>query len=235
MNKINFLGSQLTIKPWGFEYIVCQTKDTALWCLRINKNKSTSFHCHPMKRTGFVVILGEVQIEFMSSIKILRKGDYINFRPGLFHKTMSLADYSILLEIESPDMKEDLLRLEDSSGRKTSKIEKPVAINLINKNRSLLAKEFKALFDNNFVNLNNFNITLLSINNLNLLSSYKKEDSFIMFLNGSILTNKNYLINEAQRLIGPADVISVKNLIRMKNIINRSNINLELLLFESIK
>ena len=232
--NIKFLGCDFTIKPWGYEFIVCKTHESALWCLKINKDQSTSFHCHPLKRTGYIVLNGEVQIEFMSSIKILKKGEYINFRKGLFHGTKSLSNSSILLEIESPDNKEDLIRLEDSSGRKTSKIEEPYN-EIIIKNEILFENEFKKIFhESEKVNILDFNIELLHINNIEQIIKINNEKSFIMILMGTVLTNNKYPLQLPQRLIGTADVISVKNLLRMKNIIDLQKLNLKILLFTNI-
>ena len=39
-------------KPWGKEYLVCETKKTATWYLDIKKGHKTSLHCHPKKKLG---------------------------------------------------------------------------------------------------------------------------------------------------------------------------------------
>ena len=41
-------------KPWGKEYIICKTNNSATWHLDINYKKNTSLHCHK-KKTGFIL------------------------------------------------------------------------------------------------------------------------------------------------------------------------------------
>ena len=84
-------------------------------------------------------------VEFLSSTRKLRSGEFINVRPGLFHKTTALRNQTVVLEIESPDCKQDLLRLEDSAGRVSSRIEAPLPIR--NENQLFMIDKFRAVFD----------------------------------------------------------------------------------------
>lgn len=110
-------------KPWGWEYSLLATGEVSITYLNINSHKSTSLHCHPNKRTGYVVLQGEVEIEFLSSRKRLGEGQCVNFREGLFHKTTAGSNGATVLELESPPNKLDLVRLEDEAGRKDSTYE----------------------------------------------------------------------------------------------------------------
>ena len=92
-----------------------------------------------------MVLHGEVMVEFLSSTRKLRSGEFINFRPGLFHKTTALRNQTVVLEIESPDCKQDLVRLEDSAGRVSSRIEAPLPIR--NENQLFMIDKFRAVFD----------------------------------------------------------------------------------------
>ena len=78
----------LVKKPWGEEYIICKTKKAATWHLKINSRKKTSLHCHPNKKTGFILLDGkvEVMIGFYEK-RILKAPDKLMIRPGLFHST----------------------------------------------------------------------------------------------------------------------------------------------------
>ena len=67
VSSVTFIGDALTEKPWGSEYLLCRSSSSALWCLLMHQDASTSFHCHPIKRTGYVVLQGEVMVEFLSS------------------------------------------------------------------------------------------------------------------------------------------------------------------------
>jgi mannose-6-phosphate isomerase-like protein (cupin superfamily) len=104
-------------KPWGWEFEVTSSQSFALWYLEIFPGKSTSLHCHLKKTTGYIVLSGQVEVEFLSSKVILNAGDSINLRRSVFHRTRALGEKANVLEIESPNEKDDLLRLEDESGR----------------------------------------------------------------------------------------------------------------------
>jgi uncharacterized cupin superfamily protein len=231
MNEITFTGSALTKKPWGSEYLVCTSPATALWCLTLNHNASTSFHCHPLKRTGYVVVDGEVHIEFLSSNRVLKAGDFINFRPGLFHKTTAITPFATVLEIESPNLKGDLLRLEDAAGRKSSKIENPTAEAA---DEALpLVDSFAAIFkDGARAKIFGMNISLRHLTSLDDLQSLPNGNTFLMVLEGVFHTNKAYPLDPPQRLLGPGDVVSVQNLIRMKHVMDFDALNSTSILFE---
>lgn len=119
-------------KPWGWEFEVTSNQSFALWYLEIFPGKSTSLHCHLRKTTGYIVLSGQVEVEFLSSKVILNAGDSINLRPGVFHRTRSLGKKANVLEIESPNEKDDLLRLEDESGRMDSSYNRATTVNDIN-------------------------------------------------------------------------------------------------------
>ncbi len=115
----------LVKKPWGEEYIICKTKKAATWHLKINSRKKTSLHCHPNKKTGFILLDGkvEVMIGFYEK-RILKAPDKLMIRPGLFHSTKGLAKKdSIVLEIETPINKDDLVRYKDNYGRENKPYE----------------------------------------------------------------------------------------------------------------
>lgn len=103
-------------KPWGMEYLLFQMNDVAGWILHINKAEKTSLHCHPSKKTSLIVLDGEVKISFLSSEKNYSTGEKLIIRPGVFHSTEALSN-AIILEIETPINKNDLIRLKDNYGR----------------------------------------------------------------------------------------------------------------------
>lgn len=103
-------------KPWGAEYLLFQMNDVAGWILNINKNEKTSLHCHPNKKTSLIVLKGEVSVSFLSSSSNYKKGEKLIIRQGVFHSTSAITD-SVILEIETPVNKGDLIRLKDNYGR----------------------------------------------------------------------------------------------------------------------
>ena len=56
-NKDAYYDNRIVFKPWGHEYVVYRYKNIlSVTLLNINPNKSTSLHCHPIKKTGFVLL-----------------------------------------------------------------------------------------------------------------------------------------------------------------------------------
>lgn len=109
-------------KPWGYEYLAYDNDSVGLWILHIKAGHSTSMHCHPQKNTGLVLLDGKAKISFLNDTFDVSKYDKMMIRKGLFHKTSATTD-CILLEIESPKDKEDLVRLEDNYGRENKDYE----------------------------------------------------------------------------------------------------------------
>ena len=100
-------------KPWGHEYLCFANETVAIWLLNIKKNASTSMHCHPNKNTGLIVLNGEIELSFLrNSIRLCSKENkYLSIR---FHSSKAVSDDgAILLEIETPVDKKDLVRLYD--------------------------------------------------------------------------------------------------------------------------
>ena len=111
-------------KPWGREYICWESNDCAIWYLEILYGKSTSFHCHVEKNTGLIALSGQIELKLINSSYNLFALDKINIFRGRFHRSTSLSNpKASLLEVESPVNKSDLVRWEDSHGRKNSDYE----------------------------------------------------------------------------------------------------------------
>lgn len=104
-------------KPWGYEYVAFQNDSVALKVLHIKKGERTSLHCHPNKSTGLVVIEGTAILNFIADQCELSAPSKKMIRRGLFHQTIAQTDL-LMLEIESPVDKDDLVRLKDQYGRK---------------------------------------------------------------------------------------------------------------------
>lgn len=110
--------SVIVRKPWGYEYLAYQNASVALWVLHIQPGERTSMHCHPNKSTGLVVIDGEAEINFIADSRRVRAPGKQMIRRGLFHQTHAVSEHGvIMLEVESPVDKNDLIRLHDVYGR----------------------------------------------------------------------------------------------------------------------
>jgi mannose-6-phosphate isomerase-like protein (cupin superfamily) len=108
-------------KPWGYEYLWYQNDNVAIWFLYIKKGSSTSLHCHAKKRTSLIVLDGEIVCTSLDDKYKMLKLDSIVLEPCVFHSSMSTSDNgSFIMEIETPPMKGDLVRMNDSYGRENS-------------------------------------------------------------------------------------------------------------------
>jgi mannose-6-phosphate isomerase-like protein (cupin superfamily) len=110
--------SVIVRKPWGYEYLMYQNDVLAIWYLHINRGARTSLHCHPNKKTGLIVLSGEVEVSFLQDSVRLKPVDKLIIRAGLFHSTAGLSsEGAVVLEVETPCNKADLVRLDDDYGR----------------------------------------------------------------------------------------------------------------------
>lgn len=111
-------------KPWGHEYLAYENSEIALWCLYIEGGQQTSFHCHPTKTTGLIVLNGEADVSFFDNTYRISPGRKIMIRKGLFHSTKAISENGAwVFEVETPKNKHDLVRLEDRYGRETKPYE----------------------------------------------------------------------------------------------------------------
>ena len=124
-------------KPWGYEYLTYQSKDIAVWILYLKKGHQTSMHCHPSKKTSLVVLDGLVTCKSLEFKVVRRTGEGIMIDKKVFHQTFNYSKKdAIIMEIETPNVKTDLLRLKDKYGRENMGYEKidKYSININNYN-----------------------------------------------------------------------------------------------------
>ena len=123
MKKIDsFYDNKIVYKPWGYEYVVYRNSNhLSVTLLNINYNKSTSLHCHPSKKSGFILLEGKALFQ----LGLRKKNTELHTSPskrmmarGLFHSIKSVSKNGLLaLEFETPVNKNDLVRFKDSYGR----------------------------------------------------------------------------------------------------------------------
>ncbi len=187
-------------KPWGEEYIICKTNNSAAWHLKINSRKKTSLHCHPKKKTGFILLDGkvEVMIGFYEK-KILTAPDKLMIRPGLFHSTKALSKKdSIVLEIETPINKGDLVRYKDNYGRENKPYEGK------KKMKKLIGEQiFKVpiKFGSNSYKYKNLNITVEKVKSLKNLVKNRKRNTIFGILSGGLVDNKKKYVLSAGDIV----------------------------------
>ncbi len=122
----NFDYSNIVVnKPWGYEYLWFQNEKVAIWFLRITKGQSTSLHCHAKKRTSLIVLDGAVQCTTIDDKYQLKTLEAVVLEPCVFHSSMAIAEEgAFIMEIETPPMKGDLVRMHDAYGRQNTGYEK---------------------------------------------------------------------------------------------------------------
>lgn len=186
-------------KPWGYEYLIYENKDVALWFLHIKKNEQTSMHCHPNKTTGLALLDGVVNVSFLSDVKRLEKFSKIMIRKGLFHSTCALSESgAYVLEIETPVDKHDLVRFKDSYGREGKPYE-DVTFEYP-KQEDCIWIEDPDTEQSNTYKVGNSTLEVKSILNSDFFHTLKDNEN-VMFLKGGLITE--YGINVA----GPGDIV----------------------------
>ena len=106
----------VVIKPWGREWLCYESHSVACWMLEMRAGCSTSLHSHPGKLTGYIVVEGEIELEFLNDRQRRKAPDKVVLHPGVPHRTHATTD-SKLIEVESPKGHENLIRFEDDYGR----------------------------------------------------------------------------------------------------------------------
>ncbi|MEK6933944.1 MAG: HAD family phosphatase [Nanoarchaeota archaeon] len=107
-------------KPWGHEYLLYDDGNASAWVLHINKDNLTSMHCHIYKKTALIVLAGKVACSTLNHGFLLNEGDGLILDKKVFHSTQALSQEEvILLELETPSKKTDVVRLIDIYGRQS--------------------------------------------------------------------------------------------------------------------
>ena len=142
------------MKPWGKEYVIFRNSNKlSVTFLNIDYKKSTSLHCHPQKKTGFVILSGKVAIQlglWKNNFSTYKAPSKLMIRNRLFHSIKSLSKKGAsLIEIETPHYKKDLVRFKDSYGREKKPYEGHESMRKISKNEIVFNKKInKYIFDN---------------------------------------------------------------------------------------
>ncbi len=126
--KNSFYDNKIVFKPWGYEYVVYRNANNlCVTLLNIEYNKTTSLHCHPQKKSGFILLKGKASFQ----LGLRKKNRETHSSPskrmmarGLFHSIKSISKNGLLaLEFETPANKNDLVRYQDKYGRENKPYE----------------------------------------------------------------------------------------------------------------
>lgn len=119
LNNSDF-SNAVVQKPWGYEYLMYQNETVSIWILYIKPGHLTSMHCHINKKTALLVLSGEAVFTTLEKGLNLKEGDGLVIDKKVFHSTQSISDKGvIIMEVETPSQKTDLLRLSDNYGRES--------------------------------------------------------------------------------------------------------------------
>ena len=126
--------------------------------------------------------------------KILKAPDKLMIRPGLFHSTKALSKKdSIVLEIETPINKNDLVRYKDNYGRENKPYEGKKKMKKLND--EILFKIPKK-FGCNIYRYKNLRITIEKVKSIKKLIKNRKKDTIFGILSGGLVNkNKKYVLS----------------------------------------
>lgn len=196
MKRINKIyNNYIVTKPWGEEYTIFHNKDKlAVTLVKIKPKKTTSLHCHPTKKTGFIILKGNPCIQIGIHKKNTWKSKPLSIlviRPGLFHsiKNSNNSNAIVALEFESPYLKNDLIRFKDRYGRKKKGYESKRFMKKLTKNDI----RFKMNKLKNIYNLYDKKIIIEKINNRKQILRFNNK-SVTAILDGKLTNNKKQTV-----------------------------------------
>lgn len=117
-NEAFDFSNKLVKKPWGYEYLLFENEDVAIWILHIKAQHKTSMHCHIEKNTSLISLSGTITCKTLNDITELNELEGIDFGEKKFHETLNASNSDVIvMEIETPVNKWDLVRINDKYGR----------------------------------------------------------------------------------------------------------------------
>jgi len=213
-NKLNNKDipiNKKVIKPWGSEYSIYRNKLSSTKLLKIKKNQKTSLHCHPLKKTGFIILDGTVDVDIgFYETKKMRSISKLMIRPGLFHCTKNnYKKTATILEIETPVDKDDLVRFKDNYGRENQPYEKEDNMKIIKKT-DIIFNDPK-LNSSNVYKLMGKTIKLEKTNKLKKIQNRNKKTIFAV-LDGGLFSKSNKIV------LSPGDIINGDTLSKLSEV-----------------
>jgi len=204
----HYYSNKVVSKPWGYEYVIYNDADKiAITFIKINFGHKTSLHCHPKKKTGFIILSGNALVQigiYKENSKLYKPLSRLVLRAGLFHSLKATSKKGLYaLEFERPYKKTDLVRLRDNYGRQKKNYEGKKFIKDIDSNFFKFKKpQFgkKRLY-----RFNDLEIILEKKKSLKNLSS-KDNKSSTAILSGKII-NKN-----GQEVISYGEIVKTSTL-----------------------
>jgi hypothetical protein len=184
MRKNNNHRQVVVNKPWGYEYLIYENDQIAMWLLHIKCGEKTSMHCHPTKTTGLVLLQGDAELSFIADKKIISAPEKQMLRRGLFHSTKAISEGGIfMLEVETPKDKNDLVRLDDEYGRADTGYESSEYEVVKSSDCIWFSEPGPSKVDEYY--LNDVKLKVESSSQIDVINS-KKDNDIIVFLRGGL-------------------------------------------------
>lgn len=101
-------------KLWGHEVWHHNDIHYCMKTLVINQGFQSSLHAHKRKRETFLVVDGEVQLEYAGRVVCLTVGESFDIERGVFHRFRSLSATSTVVEASTFHEESDVIRREES-------------------------------------------------------------------------------------------------------------------------
>ena len=213
-NKNSFYDNRVVNKPWGYEYTIYRNSNKlSITFLRINYNQRTSLHCHPKKKTGFIILDGKAQIQlglYKANSEYYLAPSKLMIRTGLFHSIKAVSKKGIYaLEFETPVNKFDLIRFKDNYGRESKPYEgKSFAKRINSKFIKFKNPDFNT---SQFYKVGKVKISLEKHKNFKKLIN-KSDKTIFAILNGKIVDTKG------RNVISYGDIIKTGTLKKLSEI-----------------
>ena len=218
-NKDILYDNKVVRKTWGYEYVVFRNKNNlSVTLLNIDYNQTTSLHCHPQKKSGFILLSGKALFQlglWKSRSEVHASPSKRMIARGLFHSVKSISKKGLLaLEFETPVDKRDLVRFQDIYGRK---------------NKSYEGKKFTRPIDSNFLKLKKpkigskqvykFDNTIMSLEvHKNFKSILKnKPNTIFAILDGSVADKKGRKVLSYGDIVRTNDLKVLSKVFKIKN------------------
>ena len=224
--KSNKYDDKVVIKPWGQEHVVYRNKNNlSVTLLKIDFNKSTSLHCHPKKKSGFILLYGKAQFQ----LGLREKNTELHTSPskrmiarGLFHSIKSLSRHGlIVLEFETPVDKNDLVRFKDKYGRELKSYEGSKYTRNISR--------FDLIFDltKNKKNLYKVKNTEISIENHTNFTKFlfNSKNTIFAILDGSVCDNQGRNVLSYGDIIKTEDIVILSTVFKIKKVLTVAKVN----------
>ena len=211
--------NRVVIKPWGEEYNIFRNrKKIAITYLKINKGFSTSLHCHPKKKTGFLILKGTAEVQigiYNKNIKKYGPMSILVLRPGLFHRiTASKKSDLFALEIENPYYKNDLIRMRDEYGRSKKGYESLKSTRKFN-SKDVLFKIPKIKETKKYL-LKGVNIDISYFKSFKALKPYD-DKSISIILDGRIVSETNKTVITVGEIVKSYTLKQLSNYFKIDN------------------